>query len=307
MIVRIGTRGSPLALAQAREVQSGLARALGLSREDLPIVEIKTSGDRILDRPLSQVGGKGLFTKEIEEALYGKSIDIAVHSMKDLETVMPPGLEIGAVLEREDVRDAFVSLSYETLDAMPAGARVGTSSLRRGAQLRHVRPDLEVVEFRGNVQTRLAKLESGVADATFLACAGLNRLGRSDVITVAIPVTEMLPAVAQGAIGVQMRSGDSQLAEALSALEHAPTRASVDVERAFLRELDGSCRTPVAGLATWSGSQLSFMGEILTPDGSQRLTAARSGPPEQLADLAREAARELLVQAGADFFKGGRS
>lgn len=304
MKIRIGTRGSPLALAQAREVQARLSAAHALASDDLPIVEIKTSGDRILDRPLSEVGGKGLFTKEIEEALYDKSIDIAVHSMKDLETVMPPGLEIAAVLEREDVRDAFISFKYASLADMPAGARVGTSSLRRAAQLRHVRPDLEVVEFRGNVQTRLGKLESGVADATFLACAGLNRLGRSEIITAAIETTQMLPAVAQGAIAIQMRADEGELARALAVLDHGHSRACVEVERAFLRELDGSCRTPIAGLATLSGTQMEFHGEILTPDGRRRLTTALTGAPETLADKAREAARKLLVEAGADFFAG---
>ncbi|MCB1510382.1 MAG: hydroxymethylbilane synthase, partial [Hyphomicrobiaceae bacterium] len=238
MNIRIGTRGSPLALAQAREVQSKLAEALNAPRDNFPIVEIKTSGDKILDRPLSEVGGKGLFTKEIEEALYARTVDIAVHSMKDLETVMPPGLEIGAVLPREDVRDAFISLKYPSLAEVPKGARVGTSSLRRRAQLRHVRPDLEVVEFRGNVQTRLRKLEDGIADATFLACAGLNRLGQAERITSPIATTEMLPAVAQGAIAIQMRVGDGDIIAALRRLDHAPTRTCVDIERAFLRELD---------------------------------------------------------------------
>lgn len=302
MNIRIGTRGSPLALAQAHEVRGRLAVALGLSPDNFPIVEIKTSGDRILDRPLSEVGGKGLFTKEIEEALYARTVDIAVHSMKDLETVMPPGLEIGAVLEREDVRDAFISLKYKALADLPAGVRVGTSSLRRRAQLRHVRPDLEVVEFRGNVQTRLRKLEEGVAEATFLACAGLNRLDQSARITAPIATTDMLPAVAQGAIAIQLRSGDGEVAAAVKLLDHAATHACVAVERAFLRELDGSCRTPIAGLAEWNGDRITFRGEILTPDGRRRIQTARVGEPDAMVEAAREAAREALLEAGADFF-----
>lgn len=302
MNIRIGTRGSPLAMAQAHEVQAKLMAALDLPRDVFPIVVIHTSGDRIQDRPLSEVGGKGLFTKEIEEALYADRIDVAVHSMKDLETVMPPGLEIGAVLEREDVRDAFISLKYSSLAEMPAGARVGTSSLRRSAQLRHVRPDLEVVEFRGNVQTRLRKLEAEVADATFLACAGLNRLGAADRITAPMPTTDMLPAVAQGAIGVQMRSADTDVAAAIEALDHAPTRACVEVERAFLATLDGSCRTPIGGLAEWQGEEIVFRGEILSIDGVRRFAASCRGGAEEVADAAREVARGLLGEAGPDFF-----
>jgi hydroxymethylbilane synthase len=302
MTIRIGTRGSPLALAQAREVQSRLATAHDLRLDDLPIVEIRTSGDRIQDRPLSEVGGKGLFTKEIEEALYANTIDIAVHSMKDLETVMPPGLEIAAVLEREDVRDAFISLQYESLEDVPKGAVIGTSSLRRRAQIRHLRPDLEVVEFRGNVQTRLKKLQDGVADATFLACAGLNRLGQSGRITSALPTTDMLPAVGQGAIAVQMRADDNDLAAQLSALDHAPTSTCVGVERAFLRQLDGSCRTPIAGLAELCGAAIVFRGEILAVDGSRRFETSFTCAAAEAEDRASTAAAELLAEAGPDFF-----
>ena len=307
MKIRIGTRGSPLAMAQAIEVRSKLMASRNFALADLPIVEIKTSGDRIQDRPLSEVGGKGLFTKEIEEALYSGDIDIAVHSMKDLETEMPPGLAIAAVLEREDVRDAFVSLNYARFEDLPNGATVGTSSLRRRAQVRNVRPDFNVVEFRGNVQTRLAKLAAGVADATFLACAGLRRLGQPERISAAIDPGEMLPAVAQGAIAIQMRlpaaaDASHPLWNVVCTLDHAPTRACVEVERAFLGELDGSCRTPIAGLAVRNGAKIDFRGEILRPDGSTRLTAGFSVLEVDALDSARVAARELLRQAGPKFF-----
>jgi hydroxymethylbilane synthase len=301
MKIRIGTRGSPLALAQAREVQSKLAAAHDLPRDDLPIVEIRTSGDRIQDRPLSEVGGKGLFTKEIEESLYAGAIDIAVHSMKDLETVMPPGLEIAAVLEREDVRDAFISLKFGALAELPSGTIVGTSSLRRRAQLRNRRPDLDVVEFRGNVQTRLKKLQAGIADATFLACAGLNRLGQSERITRPLPTSEMLPAVGQGAIAVQMRSGEPAVAAALAPLDHQPSRICVAAERAFLGELDGSCRTPIAGLAEWNGAVIDFRGEILTVDGARRYETAFTCTAETAEAQARAAAMTLRAEAGPDY------
>lgn len=301
MKIRIGTRGSPLALAQAREVQGQLVAAHNLTLDVLPIVEIRTSGDRIQDRPLSEVGGKGLFTKEIEEALYAGTIDIAVHSMKDLETVMPPGLEIAAVLEREDVRDAFISLKFGALSELPSGTTVGTSSLRRRAQLRNRRPDLDVVEFRGNVQTRLKKLQAGVAEATFLACAGLIRLGQSERITRPLSTTEMLPAVGQGAIAVQMRSGEPELAAALDPLDHHPTRICVATERAFLRELDGSCRTPIAGLAEWNGAEIAFRGEILTVDGVRRYETAFTSDAETAEAQARAAASSLLAEAGPDY------
>ncbi len=206
--IRIGTRGSALALAQTHEVRARLVAALGVSETAFEIVVIKTTGDVVLDRPLADVGGKGLFTKEIEEALLERAVDLAVHSMKDMQTILPQGLAIGAVLPREDPRDAFISLAYKSLDDMPEGASVGTSSLRRAAQVKRLRPDLDVVGFRGNVETRLRKLGEGVAGATFLACAGLNRLGLADRITEAMPLERMLPAVAQGAIAVEIRSDD---------------------------------------------------------------------------------------------------
>lgn len=301
-LTRIGTRGSPLALAQAHEVRSRLMAAHGKAEADFDIVVIKTAGDRILDRPLAEVGGKGLFTKEIEDALIAHEIDLAVHSMKDMQTELPDGLKIGAVLEREDVRDAFISLEFPSLAAMPKGAVVGTSSLRRQAQVRRMRPDLEVVGFRGNVQTRLKKLEDRVAGATFLACAGLNRLGLANRITRAVPTSEMLPAVAQAAIGIEIRSNDATTTALIAPLDHAATAVCVSAERAFLKRLEGSCRTPIAGLARIDGARLTFNGEILTPDGRIAHATMRSGAETDAAAMGDDAARELLKHAGPNFF-----
>ncbi len=221
--LKIGTRGSKLALAQAYETRDKLIAAHGMSENDIEIVVIKTTGDRIQDRALSEIGGKGLFTKEIEEALYDKSIDLAVHSMKDMPAQLPDGLIMGGLLEREDPRDAFISSVANSIEELPQGAKLGTSSVRRSAQVSALRPDLEVVEFRGNVQTRMKKLADGVADATFLACAGLNRLGESGLITKAMPIADMLPAVAQGAIGIEIREGDENTAKLLIPLRHRET------------------------------------------------------------------------------------
>ena len=300
--IRIGTRGSPLALTQAQLVARRLAAAHGLNDDACQIVVIKTSGDRILDRPLAEAGGKGLFTKEIEEALLGNTVDLAVHSMKDMPTVLPDGLVAGAVLEREDPRDAFISVTHATLANVPAGAKVGTSSLRRQAQLLRLRPDLEVVPFRGNVETRLKKLADGQADATFLACAGLNRLGLARHITETIDTDVMLPAVAQGAIGIEIRADDQDTAHLLAPLNDAATALCVAAERAFLATLEGSCRTPIAGLAELRGGTLRIRGEILTPDGTQCYATERTGSAQGALKLAEEAARELLARAGPGFF-----
>ncbi len=298
----MGTRGSPLALAQAHEVRQRLEVAHGLGRLAFEVRAIKTSGDRIQDRPLAEAGGKGLFTKEIEEALLAGEIDIAVHSMKDMPTELPAGLTIQCLLPREDVRDAFICAKAKTLAELPAGAVVGTSSLRRQAQVKHARPDLTVVPMRGNVETRLRKLADGAADATLLACAGLKRLGLADRITAAIPTDQMLPAVAQGAIGVEMRADDAAMAELIAPINHQPTALAVAAERAFLAKLEGSCRTPIAGLAELVGDRLVFRGAILTPDGSQCHAARREGRPEEAIKLAEDAAAELLAKAGPDFF-----
>lgn len=300
--LRIGTRGSPLALAQARETRDRLMAAHGLPEAAFAVTVIRTTGDRVTDRPLGEIGGKGLFTKEIEDALIAGDIDVAVHSMKDMPTVLPAGLTIACLLPREDVRDAFVSLRHASLAAMPAGAVVGTSSLRRRAQLLHRRPDLKVVEFRGNVQTRLRKLEEGVAEATFLACAGLRRLGRTDIIRAIIEPGEMLPAVAQGAIGIETRADDGAVIGFLTPVHDDPTGIRLAAERAFLAALDGSCRTPIGGLAEIEGDALRFRGEIIRPDGSERLEAERRGPLADAARIGREAAGELRRRAGPGFF-----
>jgi hydroxymethylbilane synthase len=302
MTIRIGTRGSPLALAQAAEVRKRLEAAHGSGRHAFEVRVIKTTGDRIQDRPLAEAGGKGLFTKELEEALLAGEIDLAVHSMKDMPTLPPAGLTIDCLLPREDVRDALISRKWTSLMDLPTGAVMATSSLRRQAQVLHVRPDLKVVPMRGNVETRLRKLEEGIADATLLACAGLRRLGLADRITSAIPTDQMLPAVAQGAIGVEIRSGDVAMAELLSPVNDEPTALAVTAERGFLAKLEGSCRTPIAGLAELSGDRLVFRGMILTPDGREAHATRRDGRPEEALRMAEDAAAELLAKAGPHFF-----
>jgi hydroxymethylbilane synthase len=300
--LRIGTRGSALALAQAHETRARLMAAHALPEAAFEIVVIKTTGDMVLDRALSEIGGKGLFTKEIEQALLEGGIDLAVHSMKDMPTVLPDGLAMAAYLPREDVRDAFVSPRFASIAELPQGAAVGSSSLRRRAQLLHRRPDLRVVEFRGNVQTRLRKLEDGVAEATFLACAGLNRLGLTDLIRAPIAVEEMLPAVAQGAIGIETRTDDARTRALLAPIACGPTALRLAAERALLAGLDGSCRTPIGGLATLEGDALVLRAEIVRPDGSERLTAERRGPASDGAAMGADAAAELRGRGGADFF-----
>jgi hydroxymethylbilane synthase len=300
--LRIGTRGSPLALAQAHETRARLAAARGLPEAAFEIVVIKTTGDRVLDRPLSEIGGKGLFTKEIEDALLDGGIDIAVHSMKDMPTDQPDGLAITCYLPREDVRDAFVTLGDASLASLPAGSVVGTSSLRRRAQLRHRRPDLNVVEFRGNVQTRMKKLSDGVAEATFLAMAGLRRLGMDDIAKAPIAPEDMLPAVAQGAIGIEQRLDDDRVSAMLAAIHDGPTGLRLAAERAFLKGLDGSCQTPIGGLAELDGDRLRLRGEILRPDGSECLTHALDGTAGDGPMIGAAAAAVLRGRAGPDFF-----
>ena len=299
---RIGTRGSPLALAQAHETRARLSAAFNLAEDAFEIVVIKTTGDRVLDRPLKEIGGKGLFTREIEDAMLQGEIDIAVHSMKDMPVDQPAGLVLDCYLPREDVRDAFISPAGGTLAELAAGTKVGTSSLRRKAQLLNRRPDLEVVEFRGNVQTRLKKLEDGVAACTFLAMAGLNRLGMSDIVSSAIAPEEMLPAVAQGAIGIERRANDSRAAGMLEAIHDTPTGQRLTAERAFLAALDGSCETPIAGRAELSGGRLLLRGEILRTDGSEALSDERSGAIEDAEEMGRDLAVDLLARAGEGFF-----
>ena len=299
--VRIGTRGSPLALVQAHEVRGRLVAVHGMPESLIEIVVIRTSGDRIQDRPLNEIGGKGLFTKEIEEALLAGGIDLAVHSMKDMPTALPDGLEISGHLPREDVRDAFLSPRAATLADLPPGAVVGTSSLRRQAQVLRARPDLRVVPFRGNVETRLRKLSDGVADATLLACAGLRRLGLADKITATLSTDDFLPAIAQGAIGIEIRSRDDRARGLLAPLDHMDTSLCIAAERALLARLDGSCRTPIAGLAQLSGGTLILRGMILSPDGGEAHVTQRQGRPADGPAMGRDAAEELLGRAGPDF------
>lgn len=300
--LKIGTRGSPLALAQAHETRDRLSKAFELEETCFEIVVIKTTGDKVLDRPLKEIGGKGLFTKEIEEAMLSGEIDIAVHSMKDMPVEQPGGLVLETYLPREDVRDAFVSPHFKGLHDLPEGTKVGTSSLRRKAQVLVRFPHLDVVEFRGNVQTRLKKLEDGVAGCTFLAMAGLNRLGQSHVARGAIEPEDMLPAVAQGAIGIERRQDDTRAAEMLSAIHDSVTATRLAAERAFLATLDGSCETPIAGLAELNGGSLRLRGEILRPDGSESISDELSGPLEDGAAMGQALAKDLLGLAGEGFF-----
>jgi hydroxymethylbilane synthase len=301
----IGTRGSPLALAQAREVRERLAAAHALAAERIALEVIRTTGDAIRDRPLTEAGGKGLFTKEIEEALLAGAIDLAVHSAKDMPTFLSPELRIGAVLEREDARDVFVSHKAKTLADLPRGARVGTASLRRQALVKRLRGDLVVVPMRGNVETRLRKLAAGEVDAIVLALAGLKRLGLADAATAVLSVDEFLPAVGQGIIAIEARADDERTLDLVRAVSHSATAAALIAERAFLAVLEGSCRTPIAGHAAVAGGRLAFRGLIAKPDGSEVLEAQRHGAAVVAVRLGAEAGRELKLRAGADFFAAG--
>jgi len=304
--LKIGTRGSPLALAQAYETRSRLSKAFDLPDAAFVIIVIKTTGDdRTLidaDKPLKDIGGKGLFTKEIEEDMLSGKIDIAVHSMKDMPVQQPDGLVLDCYLPREDVRDAFVSINHSSIADLPNGAEVGSSSLRRRAQLLHRFPHLHVVEFRGNVQTRMKKLGDGVAQATFLAQAGLNRLGMTDVPATPIEIDDMLPAVAQGAIGIERRIDDARTAHMLAAIHHTPTGQRLAAERAFLAALDGSCETPIAALAVLEGDQLRLRGEVLRPDGSEVIADERVCAIKDGAAMGTDMAHDMLTKAGPDFF-----
>ena len=299
--LKIGTRGSPLALIQANDVRDRLLAAH--DDLDVEIIVIQTTGDRIQDRPLAEIGGKGLFIKEIEEALFSGDIDLAVHSMKDVETQLPDGLGISVILPREDPRDAFISNRAAPLLQLPMGATVGTSSLRRHAQIRHARPDLRIVAFRGNVETRLRKLKDGEADATLLAISGLRRLGMAAVATQIMDVDEMLPAVAQGAVGVETRVNDSLSRDYLRPLNDVASARRVAAERAMLAALDGSCRTPIAALATFDGPEmLTLRGRVATLDGTVVHDVARRGPADDAEAMGADAGRELRERAGPNFF-----
>ncbi len=303
--VRIGTRGSPLALAQAREVRARLIAARPeLDEDTVTITVIKTTGDRVLDRPLADIGGKGLFTKEIEDALLESSVDIAVHSMKDVPTWLPDGLTIACLLPREDPRDALIARDGLTFADLPAGAVIGTASLRRQAQVLARRPDLKVVSLRGNVGTRLDKLAQGQVDATMLALAGLRRLGKADVVTAILDPSEMLPAVAQGAIGLECRADDEAARELLALLNHGETETRVAAERALLARLDGSCHTPIAGWAELAGATRTLRGLIAKIDGSAVVDDVVSGPATEAEALGAELGEILLGRAGPGFLDG---
>jgi hydroxymethylbilane synthase len=296
----IGTRGSPLAMAQAHETQARLAAALGEPKERFEIRIIKVMGDQILDRALAEAGGKGLFTKEIDEAQLRGEVDISVHSGKDLPTKLPDGLVEGGFLEREDPRDAFISLKAKSFADMPPGAVVGTASLRRQAMVRRMRPDLRVELLRGNVQTRLAKLKSGEVDATILALAGLNRLGLAHEATALLAADDFLPAVAQGAIGIVARAGDKRTQAAVDAICHAPTGLAVTAERAFLTVLDGSCRTPIAGHATLVAGGVRLVGQVLSPDGRRFFAGEETGVDPRA--VGETLGRRIKAQLPEDIF-----
>jgi hydroxymethylbilane synthase len=300
-LLRLGTRGSPLALAQAGMVRARLAAAHGVDQARIPLTVIRTTGDKIQDRTLADAGGKGLFTKEIEEALIARSIDLAVHSAKDMPTVLPDGLTITAVLPREDARDVFISRVAKTLQELRAGAVVGTASLRRQAIVKRLRPDLTVVPIRGNVDTRLRKLDEGEVDATLLALAGLKRLGLTHALSSIFSVDEFLPAAGQGIVAIETRADDVATRALIEAINHPETATALAAERAFLAVLDGSCRTPIAGHAVIEAGRLRLRGLIAKPDGSESFECAREGLPVDAVALGADAGAELKRRAGSDF------
>lgn len=293
----VGTRGSPLAMAQANEFSRRVAQAHGWASDELTIQAIKTSGDQIQDRPLSEAGGKGLFTRELDIEQAAGRIDFAVHSAKDLPTVLPEGLVIAGYLPREDVRDALIARDVTRIEDLPQGATVGSASLRRQAMLRRLRPDLDIVLLRGNVARRLSKVESGEIAATLLAIAGLNRLGMADVATTILPIEQFLPAVGQGAIAVTVRADDEAAAEAVAPILCRDTGIALAAERAMLTVLDGSCRTPIAGHATVTDGSVHLRGLLLSPDGSASAADEITGPVSDAAALGTELGRRLRVRA----------
>jgi hydroxymethylbilane synthase len=301
-LLRIGTRGSPLALAQAHQVQARLAAALGVAPAAIELKVIRTTGDAIQNRPLTEIGGKGLFVKEIEQALIDGTIDLAVHSAKDVPGVLPDGLVLACCLPREDARDAFISRKAASFAALAPGAVVGTASPRRQAMVRCRRPDVAVVPLRGNVETRLKKLAAGEVDATLLAMAGLNRLGLAAAATAPLDVDEFLPAVGQGVIALETRTDDARTRARLAAINDAAAATALAAERAFLAVLDGSCRTPIAGHARLDGNALYLRGLIVKPDGSESFETERRGNAADAVAMGEDAGRELRSRAGADFF-----
>jgi hydroxymethylbilane synthase len=307
ILFTLGTRGSPLALAQAQETRRRLAAAHGWDEARVAIAIIRTSGDLIHDRPLAEAGGKGLFTKEIDSALLDGRIDFAVHSAKDLPTALPDGVALAGFLPREDPRDALVSKLADSIAALPRGARLGAASLRRRAQARRLRPDLRVELLRGNVETRLNKAESGAIDATLLAMAGLKRLGLAHRARAALDIEAFLPAVGQGAIAFAARRGDARTLEALAAIGDAETATALAAERAYLAELDGSCRTPIAGHARLEDGRLILRGQVLREDGSESFEARVAGAPADAARLGADAGRDLLGRLPPGVLAVGRA
>ncbi len=303
-IVRIGTRASPLALAQAAETRARLMTAHNLPEEAFAVEVMSTAGDRILDRPLAEVGGKGLFTQEIEEALLSGRIDIAVHSSKDMPTQLPEGLQLSAFLPREDPRDGFVGAAAASIAALPPGATIGSSSLRRQALIRRMRPDIQVTMFRGNVQTRLRKLGEGDVQGTILAYAGLRRLGLEHVVTDLMALDMFPPAPGQGAICIESRVGDARTDAILAAIHHTETGHALACERAFLAALDGSCRTPIAGHAIVDGEMLRFKGLILSPDGVDAHDVEAEGRAGDAVAIGHSAGQTVRDKAGTRFFDG---
>ncbi|MDQ4420417.1 hydroxymethylbilane synthase [Sphingobium sp. DEHP117] len=294
--LRLGSRASPLAMAQVHLAADALCAAHGWHRDAIEIVPVTASGDKVLDRPLADIGGKALWTKELDQWLFEGHIDAAVHSMKDVETLRPDALEIAAMLPRADVRDTLVGA--ESIAAIPQGGRLGTSSPRRAAQVKRLRPDIEIVLFRGNVATRLARLERGEAEATLLATAGLARLGEAGV-GVAIPAEQMLPAPAQGAIGIETLRANDAVRALVAAIDHAPTSACVWTERALLKGLGGTCHSPIAALAVTDGAQIRLRAEILSADGGERVAKDRLLPGQTAQEMAEALAEEMLAQASA--------
>ena len=301
MDIKIGTRGSKLALRQSEWIKKQLEMRHSGIRVDL--VKIKTTGDKILDTPLSKIGGKGLFVKEIEEALLESRVDVAVHSMKDVPAQLPKELMLSTFPPREDPSDALIAEGECRLDQLPKGAKVGTSSLRRGAQLLHFRPDLKLVPLRGNVDTRLNKLRSDNLQAIILATAGLNRLGLSNVITQTIPFHQLLPAVGQGALGLEVRRGDRETIKLLGFLNHEDTQTAVAAERAFLKTLEGGCQVPIAGFARVNGDSVSFEGLVAELDGSKIYKETVTGRRDEAEAIGIEAAQTLLASGGGDVLR----
>ncbi|HME83119.1 MAG TPA: hydroxymethylbilane synthase [Roseiarcus sp.] len=305
VLLTLGTRGSPLALAQANETRRRLSEAHGWDIDRIALKVIRTSGDAIQDRPLAEAGGKGLFTKEIDLALLAGEIDAAIHSAKDLPTLMPQGVAIAGFLPREDPRDALISALSDTIEGLPEGASLGAASLRRQAQALRLRPDLKLELLRGNVETRLKKAESGAVGATLLAMAGLKRLGLVHRARAALDLDAFLPAPGQGAIALTARAADARALQGLAAIAHAETYAELTAERAFLAELEGSCRTPIAGLARLENGRLGLKGQVLRTDGSERFDIEAEGAPADAARLGREAGRELAGRLPAGVMAKG--